>query len=592
MRALSVSFVFLFLVACGNTGSDNNTKTEAGVLSVKPSLNGNGGGKGGGDSSSNTAPTVQLDFIASAKVGEQYIISPQIVDPDGDKVRLSTENLPSWLTLSRREMVLTGTPQRSDAGLYENIRLSVTDGYDTVWMGPFSILVELVNTPPQISGQPRTLVNEGESYVFMPDAMDAEGDRLGFEVINKPGWMSLDSVTGMLSGQPGYNDAGIYSDIQLSVSDGLEQTILGPFTIAVQDVNRPPIITSQPPISVTEGVEYRYVVLIQEPDGQQVNTEMFNAPSWMTFDVASSTLSGTPDFNAAGNYNGISISAMDSAGGKTMQTFDLSVVNYNRLPVANNIQLQVDEDSTGEAVLQASDPDGEVLSFSISLHPQHGSVSLSGNRVQYLPVQDFFGQDEMVYAVEDASGERIQASISIDVLPVDDVPVAAEDIVKTLQATPVDIAVLENDSGLGDQVNVSVSGLPGNGTVVAGENSSLIYTPNADFTGEDVFTYQLVDQDMDIATANVRVNVALDCGSTCSKVLQLSWSEVSSTDVKGYYIYHGTTPGQYVDRVWVGNVTQAAYEVTQSGTHYFVATTANLQDVESGYSNEAYSVIQ
>lgn len=95
---------------------------------------------------------------------------------------------------------------------------------------------EATNALPTISGYPDIDVTENEAYSFTPTVSDDNGDTLTFSIENKPSWASFDSGTGTLSGTPSAGDAGIYTDIIISVTDnGQEFTKLNPFSITVDD---------------------------------------------------------------------------------------------------------------------------------------------------------------------------------------------------------------------------------------------------------------------------------------------------------------------------------------------------------------------
>jgi Putative Ig domain len=56
---------------------------------------------------------------------------------------------------------------------------------------------------------------------------------LAFSVQNKPAWANFSIATGMLSGTPTSAQTGSYSNIVLSVSDGVASSALPPFTVTV-----------------------------------------------------------------------------------------------------------------------------------------------------------------------------------------------------------------------------------------------------------------------------------------------------------------------------------------------------------------------
>ena len=76
-----------------------------------------------------------------------------------------------------------------------------------------------VNTAPTISGTPATTASSGSTYSFTPNANDAEGDALTFSISGLPSWATFDRNTGELSGITQDTDAGLYSNILISVSD-------------------------------------------------------------------------------------------------------------------------------------------------------------------------------------------------------------------------------------------------------------------------------------------------------------------------------------------------------------------------------------
>jgi hypothetical protein len=91
-----------------------------------------------------------------------------------------------------------------------------------------------VNSAPQISGQPPGTVSAGAAYSFTPTATDPNQDSLSFSIANRPAWLTFSVATGQLSGTPTASNAGTYSNISITVSDGFASATLGPFTINVQ----------------------------------------------------------------------------------------------------------------------------------------------------------------------------------------------------------------------------------------------------------------------------------------------------------------------------------------------------------------------
>src|SRR5690606_25063873 len=145
----------------------------------------------------------------------------------------------SWASFDASTGRLQGTPGSAHVGTHSNIRISVSDGGTTASLPAFSVTVaaaEPDNRPPTISGTPRTTIVQGNAYSFRPTAADPDGDVLTFNIANRPAWASFDQATGQLSGTPGANDVGSYSNIRISVTDGEAEVALQAFSIEVEGV--------------------------------------------------------------------------------------------------------------------------------------------------------------------------------------------------------------------------------------------------------------------------------------------------------------------------------------------------------------------
>jgi hypothetical protein len=93
-----------------------------------------------------------------------------------------------------------------------------------------------VNQAPTIVGAPPRTIVEGEFYEFIPNAADPDGDTLAFSIARKPGWANFDRATGRLSGTPGADDVGNFTNIAITVSDGEATASLANFDITVDAI--------------------------------------------------------------------------------------------------------------------------------------------------------------------------------------------------------------------------------------------------------------------------------------------------------------------------------------------------------------------
>ncbi|MBN1946506.1 MAG: tandem-95 repeat protein, partial [Bradymonadales bacterium] len=188
---------------------------------------------------------------------------------------------------------------------------------------------------------------------------------------------------------------------------------------------------------------------------------------------------------------------------------------HNRAPVASDIEVETPEDTPVVIDLlgNVTDPDpAEVLSIVMISGPAHGTVTQDNGTVTYTPHPEFFGPDTFSYVVTDAGGLSDWATVSIEVLPVNDDPMAVDDTAFTPQNEEVTIDVLANDYDLdGDPMTITDVTTPEYGATaigtVEGGDQVVIYTPDDAFLGYDSFQYTIDDGNSGTAHGTVMVVV-------------------------------------------------------------------------------------
>ena len=185
----------------------------------------------------NRAPAISGSPPTSVIAGQAYSFQPTASDADGDTLAYSITGRPSWASFNTQTGRLSGTP--TSAGTHGGIVISVDDGRATASLPAFTITVSApppANRAPVISGNPPTSVLVDQAYDFRPTASDADANTLSFSIANKPSWASFDAATGRLWGTPDAADAGSWSGIRITVSDGTASASLASFTIVVEQV--------------------------------------------------------------------------------------------------------------------------------------------------------------------------------------------------------------------------------------------------------------------------------------------------------------------------------------------------------------------
>ena len=187
----------------------------------------------------NTPPTISGTPATSVQVGNAYDFRPTASDANGNALRFSIVNPPSWATFDTATGRLSGTPQSGNVGTSAQIVMSVTDNIDVTFLPMFSITVTApppvapTNNPPTISGTPSTSGKAGQPYAFSPTATDPDGQTLTFTISGKPSWATFDTRTGTLVGTPADGDVGTLGPITIGATDGTASVALPPFSIVV-----------------------------------------------------------------------------------------------------------------------------------------------------------------------------------------------------------------------------------------------------------------------------------------------------------------------------------------------------------------------
>jgi hypothetical protein len=244
------------------------------------------------------------------------------------------------------------------------------------------------NRAPEIGGSPAQQVVIDSWYDFQPQAADADGDELTFSIVNRPAWLSFDTVSGRLSGFPDSGDAGRFEDITISVSDSDLVTSLPSFSIIVLEApNSAPVISGSPQTSLVAGQSYNFQPSASDPDGDPLLFAISNMPAWANFNTANGRLYGTPTAADIGNSGTVVISVSDDKVSAALPAFSISVTAVpNSTPsISGTPGGQVLAGQLYSFQPVAADADGDTLTFSIENRPTWASFNTATGRLYGTP---------------------------------------------------------------------------------------------------------------------------------------------------------------------------------------------------------------
>ncbi len=164
-------------------------------------------------------------------------------------------------------------------------------------------------------------------------------------------------------------------------------------------------------------------------DGADANLTDISGATANTYTVTS---------DDAHKYIRIKVTATDSGVGTPATQSVTEYSGYlsinNTAPViaqGDSVSATVDEDgfptTWSTPVINASDVDGDALTWSKHSDPSHGTATVSGSGsspvITYTPTADFNGSDSFVAKVTDSEGATDTVTLNITVSPVNDAPV-------------------------------------------------------------------------------------------------------------------------------------------------------------------------
>lgn len=186
-------------------------------------------------------------------------------------------------------------------------------------------LVAVAAAPPTISGTPIAGVVVGHTYLFQPLAKDSAGKALSFSIANKPAWASFSIASGKLDGTPTSQQTGMYSNIQITASDGTSKAVLAPFSIKVI-AYKEPAIGGAPTEAVAAGSVYAFTPKAAVEWSLKPTFSITDKPKWATFNTTTGELTGTPTASDVGTDTGVHIAVSDGTSVVSLPKFAITVM--------------------------------------------------------------------------------------------------------------------------------------------------------------------------------------------------------------------------------------------------------------------------
>ncbi|MDF4514791.1 tandem-95 repeat protein [Vibrio parahaemolyticus] len=473
----------------------------------------------------NDAP-VAKDDIATTQGDTAVTIDvlPNDTDVDGDKLSIQSASVPE--AQGKVEIVdgkLVFTPAENFNG-HAEIIYTVTDG-ELTDEAKVTVTVNPVNDAPTIKVDAVESITEDavntDTVVATLTVRDTDTpeDQLTVSLENNSnGYFVLVGNEVKLT-QAGVdavnNDELNLKDLTISasVSDGVNPTASDSDSLVVNRVNDAPTVENAIADQVLSEDFDAYTIDLNEVFKDSDSSLEFSVSGNSNIQVA--IVNGIATFTPTADWNGseaLTFTATDPSGESVSQT-----VNFTVAPVVDIVadKATVVEDTPTIIKVLGNDTfegDDKVVSLDTNNGPANGTVSVNPDgSVTYTPNDNYHGTDSFTYIVT-SGGVSESTTVSVDVTPVNDAPVAKDDTAITDEDTPVTIDVLPNDTDIdGDKLSIQSASVPETQGKVEIVDGKLVFTPAENFHGDAEITYTITDGALtDQATVNVTVNAVND----------------------------------------------------------------------------------
>ncbi len=481
----------------------------------------------------------------------------------------------------------TGTYTGSD-----NFTYKANDTHEDSNTATVTINISSGNQAPTANDQ-LVETNEDTAKAILLSGSDPEGADLEFIVLEQPANGNLSGTPPNVSYMPDENYFG--SDhFTFIVNDGSTDSAIATVSITIIGINDPPIATPQ---SVETNVDTALPITLSGMDIE-------NNP--LTFSVESDPdhgiLSGiAPDltYTPAAGYSGpdsFTFIANDGSVDSMPATISITVVSANQPPIAYAQEVETDEDVAIDITLTGYDPEGAPLSYSFLTPPTHGSFgSTSAPNLTYLPHTDYYGTDYFVFRVFDGFQWSEPATVSITILPINDLPRGFNQILETDQNVALNILLTGTDVD-GDFLTFEIYTEPTNGDL-SGILPNVVYTPDLNYTGMDNFRFRVYDGTAWSSTPNsITINVVPVNNPPTAMADEYAIMQGQQLIViaPGVLANDGDINGDAITADLVANVTHGTLYLDADGSFTYQPDTGFSGDDQftyRAYDNELYSEV-
>jgi hypothetical protein len=273
-------------------------------------------------------------------------------------------------------------------------------------------VIGLPNQPP--TAQPQSVSTfEDTPLGIVLIGSDPDHDPLSYTIVSTPTHGTLGGIAPNLVYTPTANYNGTDS-IVFTVNDCLESSEQVMVDIDVTPVNDAPIADPQA-ITTDEDIPVNIVLTGSDPDEDPLTFSVVTSPTHGTLNGVAPNLTYTPN----PDYNGSDIFLFlvnDGVQNSLPAEVSLAINPVNDEPVADAQLLTTRQSIPLLITLSGSDPEGDDLTYRITIFPEHGILTGLAPELVYTPEPGFTGLDSLSFVANDGELDSEEALVTISIV--------------------------------------------------------------------------------------------------------------------------------------------------------------------------------
>ncbi|MHC6648279.1 tandem-95 repeat protein [Alteromonas sp. HB246098] len=455
----------------------------------------------------NDAPVAVDDTASVTEDGSVTVtVLTNDSDVDGDVLTVTMASTENGSVAVNNGTTVTYTPVANVNG-EATFTYTISDGFGGTDTATVTVVIVAINDAP-VANNDQANVSEDSSVIINALANDADidGDTLIItDATANSGTVTISS-DGNIVYTPLPNFVGT-AIITYTISDGNGGVATAQIMVTVENVNDAPTLEGGE-VSTNQDTPLSINVLSNAND---IDGDTLTIASAEATNGTVEIINGVGTFTPADGFHGtatITMCVADPSGAQACATYTVTVIDTNDAPTVMDLTFTMEEDATLPIRLQGSDADGDALTYQLATSPDGELVGRLPS-VLYAPEADFSGTTSFTYTANDGEETSNVGTVTINVNPVNDAPVARDDEITLGNYNPVAIDVLANDSDA-DGDTLRIIGARVELGDVSWADDSLTYTPLEGFVGEIVIDYTITDPQSEVARATVIVDVMPD----------------------------------------------------------------------------------